>query len=87
MATTTIVSITGTPSLSTSNSAGGLIQPGVSSTIWDPVNNYIDGTGSTNPVTFLTPAAATQPYSPQLTVNLIATLTSQYSGAIFDLVG
>ncbi|KAL5321066.1 hypothetical protein ACEPPN_011876 [Leptodophora sp. 'Broadleaf-Isolate-01'] len=87
MATATILNITAVPTLSTTNSNGFLVRPGVSGTVWDPVNNYVDGTGSLAPVTFRIPGLVTQPYSLPITVNIAVVLTSQYSGTSFDLEG
>ncbi|KAG4441287.1 hypothetical protein IFR05_003215 [Cadophora sp. M221] len=87
MATATILLITAVPTLSTTNSTGVLVRPGVSRTVWDPVQNYVDGTGSFVPITFRTPGLITQQYSLRITVNLVVVLTSQYSGTSFDLEG
>ncbi len=87
MATATILAITAVPTLSTTNSNGILVRPGISGTVWDPVNNYVDGTGSFAPITFRTPGLVTQPYSLRITVNIAVIFTTQYSGTTFDLEG
>ncbi|KAK0105141.1 hypothetical protein ONS95_004460 [Cadophora gregata] len=87
MASATVQNITAVPSLSTKNSNGILVRPGVSSTVWDPVNGYVDGTGSFAPVTFRIPGLVTQPYSLSMTANIAVVLTAHYSGTSFDLEG
>jgi hypothetical protein len=87
MAALVINSIVGTPALATRNSVGSVLQPGVATTLWDMTGSYVDGTGSTKPATFKTPADNTSPYSPALTVNATITFTSQYSGNIFNVEG
>lgn len=87
MASAAVVIIEGTPELSTTNSAGDLIEPGKLRTIWNATGDYVDGTGSTNPITLRIPPSDKTPYTPALTVGALITFTSAYSGAIFSLEG
>ncbi|KAI9681747.1 MAG: hypothetical protein M1829_000492 [Trizodia sp. TS-e1964] len=87
MAALVISTIHATPTLSTRNSAGHVDPPNTALLVWDPLTNYVDGTGSTKPVTFTTPSTNPTPYSPSFSLATLATFTSQYAGQTFDVEG
>lgn len=89
MASLTLFTLQATPTLPTRNTSNQVSWPGVQQVIWTVTQTHVDPEwpdGSTQPITFTTPASNATPYQLDVALSGIVTFTQQYAGQQYNIV-